>query len=53
LPMILMTSPTLIIPPMLMTILQKRGTFVGPRGPLLSTITQLSLSKLLPLRTAI
>jgi len=29
-----------------MTILQKRGTFVGPRGPLLSTITQLSLSKL-------
>jgi hypothetical protein len=43
-------SPTLIIPPMLMTILQKRGTFVGPRGPLMSSITQLSLSKLvLPL----
>jgi len=39
-------SPTLIIPPMLMTILQKRGTFVGPRGPLMSSITQLSLSKL-------
>lgn len=31
---------------MLMTILQKRGTFVGPRGPLMSSITQLSLSKL-------
>jgi hypothetical protein len=39
-------SPTLIIPPMLMTILQKRGTFVGPRGPLMSSITQLSLSEL-------
>ena len=31
-----------------MTILQKRGTFVGPRGPLMSTITQLSLSKPTP-----
>jgi hypothetical protein len=41
-------SPTLIIPPMLMTILQKRGTFVGPRGPLMSSITQLSLSELSP-----
>lgn len=40
-----MYSPTLIIPPMLMTILQKRGVFVGPRGPLLSNLTQLTLSK--------
>jgi hypothetical protein len=31
---------------MLMTLLQKRGTFVGPRGPLLSNLTQLTLSKL-------
>lgn len=42
--LITINSPTLIIPPMLMTLLQKRKLFVGPRGPLLSNLTQLTLS---------
>ncbi|KAL7419354.1 Sideroflexin FSF1 [Cryptotrichosporon argae] len=35
--------PTLIIPPMVMTLLEKRGAFLGPRGKMLSTATQLTL----------
>ncbi len=37
-------SPTLIIPPMIMTILEKRGAFGGPRGKLVSSLTSLTLS---------
>jgi len=43
---VLTNIPTLIIPPVVMTILEKRGAFVGPRGKLLGTATQLTLSKL-------
>ena len=42
---ILTNIPTLCIPPIVMTILEKRGTFVGPRGKLLGTATQLTLSE--------
>lgn len=37
--------PTLIIPPVVMSILEKRGAFVGPRGKVLSTLSQLTLSE--------
>lgn len=40
---VLTNIPTLIIPPMVMTWLQARGTFVGPRGHLLANVTQLTL----------
>ncbi|WWD07459.1 hypothetical protein V865_005559 [Kwoniella europaea PYCC6329] len=35
--------PTLILPPMVMTLLTRRGVFSGPRGNLTSNITQLTL----------
>ncbi|WVQ79881.1 hypothetical protein IAT38_001981 [Cryptococcus sp. DSM 104549] len=35
--------PTLIIPPMVMTLLQNRGAFSGPRGNIGATLTQLTL----------
>ncbi|GFZ47923.1 Probable mitochondrial transport protein FSF1 [Saitozyma sp. JCM 24511] len=35
--------PTLIIPPMVMTLLERRNAFVGPRGKLLSNLTNLTL----------
>ncbi|WVQ98244.1 hypothetical protein IAU59_005367 [Kwoniella sp. CBS 9459] len=35
--------PTLILPPMIMTLLTKRGVFTGPRGKVASSITQLTL----------
>ncbi|WVW78238.1 hypothetical protein I302_100191 [Kwoniella bestiolae CBS 10118] len=35
--------PTLIIPPMVMTLLTRRGVFSGPRGNLASNLTQLTL----------
>lgn len=37
--------PTLIIPPMVMTALEAKGVFVGPRGKYLSTLTNLTLSE--------
>lgn len=40
---VLTNIPTLIIPPMVMTYLQHRGAFVGPRGHTLATLTQLTL----------
>lgn len=40
---VLTNIPTLIIPPMVMTYLQHRGAFVGPRGHTLSNLTQLTL----------
>ncbi|WVN89291.1 uncharacterized protein L203_104512 [Cryptococcus depauperatus CBS 7841] len=40
---VLTNIPTLIIPPMVMTFLEKRGTFAGPRGKALSNVTQLTL----------
>ena len=40
---VLTNIPTLVLPPVLMSLLEKRGTFVGPRGKLLSTATQLTL----------
>lgn len=42
---VLTNIPTLVLPPVLMSLLEKRGTFVGPRGKLLSTATQLTLSE--------
>jgi hypothetical protein len=42
---VLTNIPTLIIPPVVMTILEKRGAFMGPRGKLLGTATQLTLSE--------
>lgn len=36
--------PTLILPPVLMSVLERRGTFAGPRGKLLGTVTQLTSS---------
>lgn len=41
---VLVNTPTLILPPLAMALLEKRGTFVGPRGKLLGTATQLTLS---------
>ncbi|RXK35204.1 mitochondrial protein [Tremella mesenterica] len=35
--------PTLILPPMIMTLLERRNVFVGPRGKIFSTMTQLTL----------
>ncbi|WVR04765.1 hypothetical protein IAU60_001777 [Kwoniella sp. DSM 27419] len=35
--------PTLILPPLIMTLLTKRGAFTGPRGNLTSNLTQLTL----------
>ncbi|ORY24019.1 putative mitochondrion protein [Naematelia encephala] len=35
--------PSLVIPPMLMTILERRGAFIGPRGRIISNITNLTL----------
>ncbi|WWC68140.1 uncharacterized protein I206_102063 [Kwoniella pini CBS 10737] len=35
--------PTLILPPMIMTILSRRGTFAGPKGNVISSVTQLTL----------
>lgn len=35
--------PTLILPPLLMTILERRGAFAGPTGPRRQTITHLAL----------
>ncbi|WWC59662.1 uncharacterized protein I303_102224 [Kwoniella dejecticola CBS 10117] len=35
--------PTLILPPMIMTLLTRRGAFTGPRGNLVSNVTQLTL----------
>lgn len=37
--------PTLIIPPMVMAALEARRAFVGPRGKMLSTLANLTLSK--------
>lgn len=35
--------PTLIIPPLVMTYLEKRGTFVGPRGKIMGNLANLTL----------
>ncbi len=37
--------PTLIIPPMVMSLLERRGAFTGKHGKLGATITQLTLSE--------
>lgn len=34
-------SPTLILPPLIITLLEKRGAFKGPNGRRLSTVTNL------------
>ena len=34
-------SPTLILPPIIITLLEKRGAFKGPNGRRLSTVTNL------------
>ncbi|KAK4050590.1 Sideroflexin FSF1 [Microbotryomycetes sp. JL201] len=36
-------NPTLILPPIVMTMLERRGAFRGPRGKTLSTVTNLGL----------
>ncbi|KAK4684940.1 hypothetical protein P7C73_g5221, partial [Tremellales sp. Uapishka_1] len=35
--------PTLIIPPMVMTLLENRGAFSGPRGKVINTVSQLTI----------
>ncbi|KAL1407353.1 Sideroflexin FSF1 [Vanrija albida] len=40
---VLTNMPTLIIPPVVMTLLERRGAFKGPRGPLAANLTQLTL----------
>ena len=36
-------SPTLILPPLLMTVLERRGAFAGPTGPRRQTLAHLAL----------
>ncbi|ORX34068.1 mitochondrion protein [Kockovaella imperatae] len=40
---VMTNMPTLVIPPLLMTMLERRGVFGGPRGKLISNITNLTL----------
>ena len=39
------SRPTLVIPPLLMTFLQKRGAFNGPRGGLKANVANLTFSQ--------
>ncbi|KAK1921732.1 putative mitochondrion protein [Papiliotrema laurentii] len=39
---VMTNMPTLVIPPLLMTLLQKRGAFSGPRGPLKANVANLT-----------
>ncbi|BEI87322.1 uncharacterized protein CcaverHIS019_0100400 [Cutaneotrichosporon cavernicola] len=40
---VLTNMPTLIIPPVVMTLLERRGVFSGPRGKTAASLTQLTL----------